>query len=454
MRRALLPIIFVAIAALTGCHGETAFPQATGKGTVRAISAIKTAPDINFLVEERSAGTLSYGVATAGNQLDDLSYVFNFAAVLAGDTTPTRIASQPLDVIKDTDYTFVVTGQLANPTITLWERPRPEFDSGATVFEAQVGHLNSALGDVDVYLADAATAPAVGNELGTLTFGQILPVTSLNEGDYVLTLTAVGNPGNVLFQSDTTNFAAGNATLMTILEGVGAETAATVVNRTNLIAGGTARLPVPDVSTTMRFFHAALDLGDADIYIDDPLTAPILEDHAFGDVSADIDVPSGALPLTYTTANTMGSVLVDTDISVSEGRRNYVLLVEDIDGIGQALPYVPDLRPVESQAKLGIAHTAAGTTPVDVYIVPTGESIDEVNPTLNGLNFGFIPLVIPLSSAGEFDIHITGNEDKIPLTDPLAGQLTIDVAFGDVLQIIIQETAIAGVLDVVVIPLP
>lgn len=454
MRRALTLITCVAITALTGCHGETAFPQATGKGSVRAINAIKTAPNISFLIEERSAGTLSYGVASAGAQYDDLSYVFNFEAVLAGATDRTRIASQSLDVVKDTDYTFVVTGQLASPTITLWERATPAFDEGATDFEAQVGHLSAALGDVDVYLDDPATAPALGNELGTLTFGQVLPVSTLAAGDYVLTLTAVGDPATVLFQSDTASFAAASAVLMTTFEGTDVDVSPTIVTVTSLTAGGSTRLAEANVPTTMRFFHAALDLGDTDIYIDDPLTTPILENHAFGDVSANIDVPTGTLPVTYTSAGNIGSILVDTDIATSEGRRNYVLLVEGSDGVGQALSYLPDLRSVESQAKLGIAHTAAGTTPVDVYIVPAGESIDEANPALDNLPFGLAPVVIPLGSAGDFDIHITGEEDKIPLTDPLAGQLTINVAFGDVLQIIIRETAVADVLDVAVIPLP
>jgi hypothetical protein len=454
MRRALLLIYLLAVAALTGCHGETAFPQATGKGSVRAINAIKTAPDVSFLIEERSAGSLVYGVPSAGAQYDDLSYVFNFEAVLAGNTTRTRVASLPLDVVKDTDYTFVMTGQLANPTITLWERPSPDFDTGATNFEAQVGHLSAALGDVDVYLADPATAPAIGNELGTLTFGEVLPVSSLAGGDYVLTLTAVGDPATVLFQSNTANFAAGSAVLMNAFDGAGVDTVPTVVNTTDLTSGATTRLAASGRPTTMRFFHAAFDLGIADIYADDPLTTPILEDHAFGDVSTDIDVATGSLPITYTTANDVGSVLVDTEINTTAGRRNYVLLVEDGDGAGQTIPYIPNLRSVESQIKLGIAHTAAATTPVDVYIVPSGESIDEVNPALNGLGFGFAPVVIPLGAAGDFDIHITGDEDKIPLTDPLAGQLTINVAFGDVLQIIIRETAVAGVLDVAVIPLP
>jgi len=450
MRRAGLSFFCIAMVGLYGCHGETSFEQATGKGTVRAINAISTSPEMTFLIEERSAASLSYAVASSGNQFDDLSYNFNFEVTLAGDTSPSRVASQFLDVIKDTDYTFLVTGQLANPTITLWDRPRPQFDEGATNFEAQVGHASAALGDVDVYLADPATAPAAGNALGTLSLGQVLPVESLAAGDYVLTLTAVGDPATVLYQSETVAFAAGDANLMTIFDGVGVDIATTIVNMTSLVSGSSLRIRTASVPTSIRFFHAALDSGNADIYVDDPLTTPVVANHAFGDDSGDIEVPSGALPLTYTTANNIGSILVDTDIQVSTGLRNHVLFVEDSDNVGQAINYIPDLRSVETLAKLAIAQTAAGVSPVDVYLVPSGETIDDAVPILNSLVSGLAPIAIPLAVAGDYDLYVTADDDKTPLASPV----TITLALGDIVLAMIRENASPDAVDITLQPLP
>ena len=123
MRTLRFALLLTAAAALllAACTGESQLPEATGKGIVRAINAISTSPDIVFRIEERTIASLSYKVASSGARYDDLEYTFNFDADLGGEAGLTRIASFPLDVIKDTSYTFVVSGSLAAPDITLWE---------------------------------------------------------------------------------------------------------------------------------------------------------------------------------------------------------------------------------------------------------------------------------------------------------------------------------------------
>lgn len=464
MRRPLLIVLCAAMIGLAGCQGETALSQATGKGVVRGFNAISTSPEIAFLIEERRITSLVFGEVSARTQYDDLSYTFNFEVRIPrlvpddpdDPNSPTswvseieRVASVPLTIVKDVEYTFLLSGAIDAPTITVWERPRSELGDGDANFEMQFGHASPATGAFDVYVLDPATAPAVGNEIGSLGFGETLPVTSLAAGDYVLTLTAVGDPGNVLYQSDTQTIAGGDAILFTIVDTDANSVGPTSVQLVNLTQGTSSRLPDINVDGALRFMHAAINLGAADIYADDPLTVPILANHAFGEISPDIILPDGSLPITYTTAGNVGSILIDTDVGLGRDQRRHILLIEDSTGAGELVRYFPQLRSIETQASIAIANTAQGNALVDVYLVPSGEPIDGAVPVLNGLVIGIPPITIPLFPE-DYDLYVTADDDQVPLAAPI----TISLNFGELAQVIIYDNALPDTVDVVLTPLP
>ena len=116
--RALLLTLTLALAA--GCV-ESSRQDATGKAAIRGVNAIVTAPDVSFKIEERTLQTLTYGAVSERQRYDDLSYQFNFDATIPGRSAPLRLASRSLDVVRDTDYLFALTGTVDNPAIVLWE---------------------------------------------------------------------------------------------------------------------------------------------------------------------------------------------------------------------------------------------------------------------------------------------------------------------------------------------
>ena len=65
MRNMLLLLGCLATVIFTGCTGESSRPVATGKGTIRAINAIKTSPTMSFWIEERRLDTIDYKSSTA-----------------------------------------------------------------------------------------------------------------------------------------------------------------------------------------------------------------------------------------------------------------------------------------------------------------------------------------------------------------------------------------------------
>ena len=183
MNRYVVLAICMAAVSLAGCGKDSSLPTASGKAGIRAINAIPGSPAIAMLIEESFTGEANYKSTTGTVRFDDLEYTFNFEVTLAGDTIPTRVESQLLDVVKDTDYTFLISGAIATPTITLWESDEPEWDGSETTFEARFANTSGSIGNVDVYFADASIPPAPGGELGTLAFGETTAPAQFETGE-------------------------------------------------------------------------------------------------------------------------------------------------------------------------------------------------------------------------------------------------------------------------------
>jgi len=215
MKRSAILITLSAALVLSACSGESSLPVATGKASIRAINGVKTSTEVGFLIEERTLGSVSYRQITSLNRYDDLIYNFNFDVFYAGEIELVRAASILIDIVKDLDYIFVLTGTLADPTILVWETLEREFTGTETVFEARFAHTAASLGSVDYYFASPGVDPLVGEAAGTLAFGDVLPSIDFEAGEYVLTITASGMPDQVLYESGTTIFTAASQYIVT-----------------------------------------------------------------------------------------------------------------------------------------------------------------------------------------------------------------------------------------------
>ena len=149
--------------------------MATGDGNVRGINAIVTSPELIFLNEEQPIGNVNYRDVAGFKEWDDLTYNFNFDILLPDTEQAERLATQFIDVQADFEYTVVLTGTLANPSILFWEAEEKEWTGTETVFEVDFVHLSPLLGQVDIYYAPTGTAPVSGNQIGTLSNGDRIP---------------------------------------------------------------------------------------------------------------------------------------------------------------------------------------------------------------------------------------------------------------------------------------
>jgi hypothetical protein len=438
-----LVLVFALLAAVAACTGESRFPTPTGKGTIRAINGVVGSPGIDFRIEERFLGNINYQSGTNGVRFDDFDYFFNFDISLLGETSPTRIASVPLKVDADRDYTFVLSGDLMNPTVTIWEGDERVFDDTDTVFEIRFSHAAATMGDVDVYFAADGTVPAIGEERGSLSVGEILPAMDIEAGDYVLTVTRAGDPLDVLYQSGIATYLQQSALIVSLFDGDEQNTAEFVARGFNALGN----LSLPDITAlpTIRFIQASFDLANSDVYDDEMLTNLVLSDHAFRDFTGDIQLPIGTTTYTYTTVGDTSAVLFESGIATTAGNHfNFLVIGEP--GARFAQTFIPDRRSISTFAKLQPYHAALQNDRLDFYVVDAGVPIDDVLPRVR-LTYSLSSATLALD-AGSYDIYATVAGDKTIV----AGPAQIDVVLGDVVELVIVDTVDPATADFLILP--
>ena len=441
MNRTSVGLLAITAFFISACNPQPDLPEPSGKASVRAINAIPASPAMSFSIEERGVGSITYKNSTTTARYDDFDYTLNFDVLFFGESAARRVASRNIDFQAGKDYTLLVSGELASPTITLWEGDERTFVEADTVFEAKFAHAAASLGTVDYYFDDPAVMPALGNQVATLAFGEVTAPLDYAEGDYVLTITAAGEPGSVLFVSDSTSIGARSAFILTAFDGDAGDTAPAVV-RAIAAQGNSLSLPDPNYPPTLEFIHASMDLGTSDIYTDEALTSRIVAGHAYTDITAELPGATGATDLYYTPAGDTAAVSLQAAFTAAGGRR-YQLIANGVAGALDVTVLIPDRLPESTRVKLLPFQASNNFGLLDVYAVPAGESVSDNFPVRLGLAPTEISAASGLAS-GSYDIYVTEFLEKVVL----AGPYRVDVVIGDVVELIIVDTDDPGVLDV------
>lgn len=448
MKRIFILLACAGALAVAGCTGDSKLPSPTGKGSVRAINAVPGSPDVSFLIEERGLGTVAYKSSSSPANYDDFDYVFNFDITIPGQLGAQRIASVPHKVEADREHVFLVTGTIGSPDVSIFTTDIRTFADTETVFEVRLVHAAASLGNIDVYIDPVGTPPSPGTARATLAFGDMLPATDFEEGDYVITITAPGDINTVLYQSRDEPFVARSANLFTLFDGDANDTApVAMTSMTNL--GSARNLPDARFPTTVRFIHASRELSTADIYDDEALTSLVVADHAFGTYTGDIDASPVAVRFRYTPAGSTGSILFENDFVPLAGRHMHYIAYGDANAF-RAFSFPPDRASITEYARMRLFHAASDNPTVDLYLKAADEPLEEGDlPRIVAILYSF-PTGIASFVAGSYDLYVTRRGNK----EVVGGPVRIDVANGDVLDFVLLDTADPNVLDILEVPVP
>lgn len=431
------------VAAVSGCV-ESSRQQATGKGNIRGINAIVTAPEIGFRIEERNLANVDFKGTSGFNAFDDLSYNFNFDLLLPGEIDATRLASEFVDVKADHEYTVVLSGTVANPSSFVWDDPIQEWDGTETVFEVSFAHLAPSMGRLDVYFAAPGTVPVLGQAVGSMTKGNRLPLMQFEEAAYELILTRKNDPATIVYQSTPVTLVAQTRVLIAVFD-----PDPSVLGNVGVSfyggGGGSAVLADVNFPPQVRTLHAAFGTENFDGYFNSDFANIIFSDIGFQELSPYVDQPGSTTLLSLTPVGNSGALIHEADVvAANAGKRTAVLA--GVPGTPTFLTLRDDARPLETFPVIRFVNASFNTNSLDVYALPPGTSIDDtLLPTIRGLPSSF-DSGFGAVATGPLQLTVTLNGEKTAIATPVM----LDLVNGDIVDAVIVDTVDPGMVELVV----
>jgi len=223
---------------------------------------------------------------------------------------------------------------------------------------------------MDVYIQPTGTGIAGATPRGTVSFlGQIAPKTTAG-GEYEITLTAAGNPGNVLFVSSAVTLAAGLTNVLVVADeaGLGTATMSVVAAQDSSFI-----LYATNATSGARVVNFADDGQPRDFAINHEYSPPILPAVPYGTATSYVTVPVNAsLPITVTPVGNPGVLELDGQLSAPAGTLGTVMFAGPAGTLTSQI-VSDDRRRIKSEAKLRFFNAANQFTAVtELVLLPPG----------------------------------------------------------------------------------
>lgn len=406
LRAALAAWVVLSAAFVAGCDNSSNDDDGSDGSEnpyVGALHAVRDLGAVTFLREEEEWSSIEFGTGTDFRSVGADQYDFNFDALLPGDKTSactgdndgddikddnecTRLESVSINALRNHEYTVVLFGSYAAREVLVFDRQRHVFDTVTSDgdpadedAEVQFLHLAQSLGAVDVYVEPPGTNLSPVQARGSLSLrGEI--VVMIDEGEYVLTLTAVGDPSTVYFTSEAFPIDAQTRVGFAIRDGAGAGTSTLVVNE---FRDRSATLLDRNVTTELRIAHVAQLGGNVDVYVGGNFATPFAPNLGFAEMSPYGQVDGTRLidlDVDVTPAGNPSAFLSREEIDLVKGERATFFILGSTAGL-DGVKSVDAFRRLATHAQVRLINGAS--TSLDFYVVPRGSNIATLSPTAN-----------------------------------------------------------------------
>jgi hypothetical protein len=182
----------------------------------------------------------------------------------------------------------------------------------------------------------------------------------------------------------------------------------------------------------IRVMNASPDIGSLNILIDGKNVSSSLSYPGFTDY---LSVASGSRKLEVQTVSSTTD-LIDQNVSVSSGGSTTVMLVNYASDLSVLTLTDDNTAPTSGNFKMRVINASPTLGPMDVYILPQGESVPTSNATITNLAFQSASSYQTLT-AGSYEVYFTLPNTKSVYIDsgPItltAGQIRTVVAINGV----------------------
>ena len=413
--------------AAAGCdRSSDSDDNGAASPVLAAFNAVADLQDVTFLREEEVWKSIGYGTGTEFRTVDADQYDLKFDSLLPGDKTTscaggdvdrdgvkdtnecTRLLTQSVNLLRDHEYIVALVGDYGNLSVKVYDGAPHTFDSrtddgdGVDLdAEVQLFNWSNNLGTFDVYLEAPGTNLSPTQAKAALASGDEY-VGFVNEGTYVLTLSAVANPNASIFTSENFTINARSRVAFAILDGTSDSTSTVKVARFRDQGGD---LYDRRAKTMMRAAHLAPDAGNIDVFAEEDYTAPLFANLALKQTTPYVEVDPTVLldlELDVTPAGNVGVLLTREQTTLVKGERATFLFVESSSGGLDGIKASDTARRLAPYAQLRLVNSVAQS--LDFYVIPHGNNVftSPVAQTLSRASVGTTQAFEP----GNYDVLI------------------------------------------------
>ena len=412
--------------------------------TLRALHASPDAPAVNIWVNGAPALTgVDYAQGSGFVPVVEENNV-QVEAIIPGGNAVVIDADLSLDY--STETTVIAVDDVFGPV-----RPlviTNDSDSRITdgYFRAQVVHAAQGAPEVDIFVtafgADLAASAPINGAGTAVFFEDYTDRLEVPAGDYQIRITLDDAPGTVVYDSGEIALPAGADLMIAAVDNTGPGDAAVQL----VVLDGTAASMLYDTNTPASTVavHLSPDAPAVDILADDNSTAAVEAIRLVDGVSYTdyCDINSVPAPGDYTINVALSSdnnvIATSFPLNVMQGDEATAIVTGfATGGLTPALTPIAlpgNTRSVITETKLRITHASPSTGNVDLYLVPAGTLIDNVDPTFADVPFGADTTQLSIA-AGDYDAFVTGAGSKAAAISLPGLQFT----GGEVLDVIARD---------------
>jgi len=411
--------------AISGCSKSHGSGNGSVKPLLAAFNAASDMPDVTFLRVEEVWSSMPFASGTAYRSVDPDTYTVNFDSLLPGDATTscqgdvnkngvkdtnecTRVATESVNVVNGHEYLAALTGKYGALAVRVYDDTPHVFDNITTDgngvdtnLQVQIFNWSSTLGPVDVYLEPPGTNLSVTQVKATLQPGDEYNGL-VDSGDYVLTITPVGNPSSPVYTSDNVTLSQQTRVGFGIFDGTSDTTSAVRVTRFRDQGGDLLDRRQP---TLLRAANVAPSVGTVDIYAQEDYTHALFSALALNQEAQYVTLDPtwlAMLELDVTPTGNVGVLLKRDELSFTKGQRTTYFLAQTSTGAFNSLTGVDATRRLAPYAQLRTVNSFGSS--LDFYIIPHGNNVftSTINESLSTASVGVSQQFAP----GGFDIII------------------------------------------------
>ena len=434
----LVPLMLACV-VLTACESEEGGRVRPPSTEVSVIHVAGRFGNLEFRRVERLEGTLSYRSSQVFTWDSD-TYTFNIDSTLPGLGTPIRLYSFEAELAAGNDYSIVLTeanGWLHELIIGAEEAELSETEAEIIIVNTADG-LQSA---VDVYVEPPGTELAAATPRGAVDFLESLPVAAISPGEYVLSVTQVGNPTSVVMMSNTFELAAGVRSTISIIDGLSsASPAAAVVSG----AGNDTPLTDRELRAGIRVLNAQTSRDPIDVTVNSAFSPPLIPNAMFAVPTDYALVVPGEHTVQITPAGNSGAIEVEVPFRAFPGQRGSWFVGGDPGSL--AAIYSPDsLRLIRDIAEVTVYFGGTTVGNVDVFIVAPDTDLNTVAPNATLTQASAISKFFMILGDYAVTVRESGTETV------LAGPVAADIGFEGNYGILITNGASGSGADIALI---